>query len=278
MRHWEHLTDALQRASDWEHRRVQDEALRLAQAGKFLNVVGYSSALTFEDWKRTVLSGWVAASSVEMNVSRDAELSKRRLLAKDAKPKIPLQLSEQMALEWIKEHGLTLVNSMGITNRRAIKGVISEGIRDGKSIQAISQRLVDVVGLDARYAKAVQAKRSMMETQGKLSQDQINRAIESYRRRLIKLRSQTIARTEIVTAKNEGLLQAWRTMQAEDELPSTAKKGWSVAEDERLCEICSSLGAAAPVPLRKPFLTDKAGSVMRPAAHPRCRCSLVLVD
>ena len=95
---------------------------------------------------------------------------------------------------------------------------------------------------------------------------------DAYAQRLLKYRSETIARTEIARAVGEGQTAMWKQMVADGYLPVDAKRVWVTALDERTCEICEPMNGVE---------TDIFGSWNTPngfvshpqATHPNCRCT-----
>ncbi len=81
-----------------------------------------------------------------------------------------------------------------------------------------------------------------------------------------KARLDTIYRTEYVTAQNEGMLA--RAKDAGHQF-----KVWNCPLDERSCPICSDLHSTT-VPMEDEF----PGGVMRPPAHPNCRCVITTLS
>jgi hypothetical protein len=87
----------------------------------------------------------------------------------------------------------------------------------------------------------------------------------------------TIARTESITAANQGQLDLWRKGQAEGYIPAHSRKMWIVTPDDLLDpNVCRPMRGQERL-INEPFLTGDGREVMAPAAHPRCRCALGLV-
>lgn len=83
----------------------------------------------------------------------------------------------------------------------------------------------------------------------------------------------TIARTETLTASNQGQQGLWQEAKRQGLLnPETTRRVWLVTNDDRLdTEICEPLDGEETT-LDTPF----PGGIMSPPAHPSCRCSLAL--
>jgi len=85
-----------------------------------------------------------------------------------------------------------------------------------------------------------------------------------------------IARTEMITAVNEGLQQSWQEAQDQGMLPKSAVKVWLTTPDDRQCPICEELDGQEQ-PLDGMFEVPGTGEfVSGPTAHPQCRCALAI--
>jgi hypothetical protein len=215
-----------------------------------------------------------------LRMSRDDEFKSRQsrrnksLIAKEIFPS--LQLSEQLALDWLEQRGASLVSEIGRETKKAIIKAVRDGITHGWDIRRMADAISDYVGLTHRNGIALSKYRSSLESQ-EIDTEQIKRMVDRYRNRLLKNRAENIARTESINARNAGQLNAWQSMQADEELPIIAKKRWIAAKSERTCPICVELGKHEPVPIDQPFRSSIVGSIMAPGAHPSCRCSMGLV-
>lgn len=92
-----------------------------------------------------------------------------------------------------------------------------------------------------------------------------------YADRIYRYRTETIARTEILRASNEGRNQAWQQGIDEGFINPQQEKEWSVNIDDRTCDICAPLdGERVLVTAEFPW-----GD---PPIHPNCRCTILLTD
>jgi SPP1 gp7 family putative phage head morphogenesis protein len=95
------------------------------------------------------------------------------------------------------------------------------------------------------------------------------KATNRYHDRIHKYRTETIARTEILRASNEGRREAWEQGVQDGFIGADWVKIWSTEFDDRTCEECAPLdGETAPVLGDFPW-----GD---PPLHPNCRCTLLL--
>jgi hypothetical protein len=94
-------------------------------------------------------------------------------------------------------------------------------------------------------------------------------------RKLLRYRTEMVARTETMAAENGGLQLAWE--QAEDDgllLPQTRKVWIATPMGKRTCDICREWDGVKAMP-NEPF--KKGGrQIMGPPLHPSCRCSMGL--
>lgn len=80
-------------------------------------------------------------------------------------------------------------------------------------------------------------------------------------------RAETIARTEIIRANNEGHLVAFK------ESGVVSQKQWSTAEDGDVCDVCIENEEQGPIGLNEAFASGDDAA----PAHPNCRCTIVAV-
>ena len=132
-------------------------------------------------------------------------------------------------IKWIKAHCGDLIVSIADTTFDALKVTLTEGIKLGESIPKLAAR-VTAEYTDCKGYRAVR-----------------------------------IARTETITASNQGALQAYKQSGVVE------KKEWLLAADA--CEICFEQANAGPIPINENF----PGGFDAPTAHPNCKCSILPV-
>jgi SPP1 gp7 family putative phage head morphogenesis protein len=139
------------------------------------------------------------------------------------------------------------------------------GLTDGgaQAVMNLRRRMMQGAG------KRIKAGRTIIRVPDSgASEALILKRTQQYAERLLRKRAIAIARTETVTASNEGQRQLWLQAQAAGELEPTALKEWIVTDDDRLCPICAPLeGDVAPI--NEPY--PRSG-LMGPPAHIQCRC------
>lgn len=181
-------------------------------------------------------------------------------------------LAKQLAGEWAQTRAANLVVAAQRETRSVIRDVVADGIRTNRTVPAIARDIRSSIGLTPRDARSIARLRTRLAAEG-LTAGIIEKRAAARAQALIRRRSDTIARTEVVAAKEQGKLAAWAVQVAEGKLPPDVMRKW-VGRDP--CDLCMTLDGSAPVPLGQPF-PSPVGPVMAPPLHPRCKCRVVLV-
>lgn len=93
----------------------------------------------------------------------------------------------------------------------------------------------------------------------------IDKALNSYRNRLLAYRARTVGRTETQTALNSGTFQAWEQGIAEGKYaPERIAKDWRDSHDIRVRHDHAILGSRRPIPFREPFVSPNGDRMMYP--------------
>lgn len=187
-------------------------------------------------------------------------------------------VTDPRAVSWAAARSGELIVGISEQIRNEVRGLITSSFVNQIDPREIAREIPRQIGLPARWAQAVENSYQRNFTQfladgdvASVAQRRAEVLAEAYRERLIDSRSMMIARTEVMTAANEGRFISW--LQAGDagliDL-STAYKEWIAEADA--CEECS-LYDGELVPALDDFSSDDG----MPPAHPNCRCTAVLV-
>ena len=175
------------------------------------------------------------------------------------------------AVVWVGARGAELVREVTEATRQAIRSLVEQAFTEGRDARRTAREIRDVIGLTDRQAQAVQRFLERLAEEGVEDLAASLRAVR-YAQAQLRLRSQTIARTEIMTASNAGQDALWQEAKTQGLLdPATTRRVWIATEDDRLEELCEALDGEERG-LEEPF----TGGVMRPPRHVNCRCSLGL--
>lgn len=143
---------------------------------------------------------------------------------------IQFDVQNARAASWALEHAGWLIDDVAQTTRERIQEAIARA-QIGGDLQQQRQDIEDAVGDEAR--------------------------------------ANVIARTESMTAANEGQRQGWDQAVEEGLLPADAKRVW-IATDVGPCPICEGLDGQEAT-LGDEY--DDAAGGAGPPAHPNCRCT-----
>jgi len=172
---------------------------------------------------------------------------------------------------YLDTYGLSRIKDLSETTIEGLRQALETNIMQGIDPRAASRMIKPQIGLTARQSGAVNRRYFKMLEDG-IRPDVARARAQRYHNHLLKYRADTIARTELVSAQNHGKLEGWN--QASDkglfDKPTSVKE-WSAAADA--CDECLDLDGER-VRLDEPF----SAGVMSPSLHPRCRCSMHLIQ
>ncbi len=268
--------EAVERVRNSVTLRALQEAVESGSVARVLNTLGIGEMFgAFLEPMAEVLQ----------NIFRDSA----RATLIEAGFEASLDLLNPRSVDFLRRYQLDLISPVSV-NRLGqdvrivpatidgIREVIVNAFERGGHPWVQARTIRDLIGLNARQARALEHFRRLQEDEG-VRADVIQRRVDAYYRRLLNARARTIARTETIRASNAGQQEAWQQA-AEQGLidATTARRKWIVTPDDRLCPICRAIpgmnpqGAALGAPFRTPI-----GPRVAPPAHPNCRCATGLM-
>jgi len=155
--------------------------------------------------------------------------------------------------------------------RQAINTLVVRAIRDNITPSETARLLRSVVGLTSQSTAAVVNYYEGLVERGE-TPPRAQKYADKYAQKLLKSRTETIARTEIMGALNAGALESAYQKEGRGLLREPLKR-WTITPDEMTCRICRPLHGQT-VPLHATF----HNGLDAPPAHPRCRCSITFLD
>ena len=256
--------------------------------------------------KQLIESAIATTREAVQNISNDyAAIGKAEALTPPLPSKVVLQHSfdytSPATTAFAKKQSAQLVTNMVESQREAIRQVVARAYTVGRTPAQLQTDLVaalrlvnpttdpakslaslfgtNVNGLTARYETAVATRAEKIAKDlakkgitGSKALEKVKKDTQKYADKLRKARARTIARTEMMTANNEGKLQSFLQMEKKGIIsPKNSRKQWSTGRFD-VCKICAPLNGQLQ-PLNKPFSTGR----MTPPAHPNCRCTMMLV-
>lgn len=175
------------------------------------------------------------------------------------------------AVLWAQLRAATFVTGVSDETRRAIRALIARALSDGIAPRDVAKQIRPLIGLTERDALAVGNLQTRLIEEGR-SARAIERLVTRYANRLLRLRAETIARTEIMAAANSGQVALWDNSVRDGLLIAGEwDKAWLTAHDERTCPRCGPLDGVRTAFPNGTF----PGADGRPPLHPRCRCAVV---
>jgi SPP1 gp7 family putative phage head morphogenesis protein len=240
-----------------------EEAIATGQAAWIINEVDWAAA--YED---PLLNEWQPMLTYLVDEAGAATLETLKF-------KMRFDLLNPHSVDWIRDHAANLVREVSSGTKQAIRSVVQEAFLHGGHPKQQARLIRQMVGLTERQSLAVQHKWIAWRedpTLAHLTDAQIERRVERYARKLHKLRAETIARHETMTAVNQGQAQAiGQARQAGLIDEERARKEWITTVDDRICEFCAPMDGVQ-VKLDEDFDTP-LGTVAHPPMHIQCRCA-----
>lgn len=188
---------------------------------------------------------------------------------------LAFDITNPRAVGYVRSRAGDLIREWGDSSKLGLRSMIAAAFENGVTPQKLARQIMDSgIGLTERYAVAVERYRSRLEDDEETdrSDAQVGRMTERYAQRLLRVRSETVARTEILAASNQGQQELWRQAREGGLIGAEAVQEWLATNDSRVDDECLDLdGETAPLGGYFP------GGVTGPPIHPGCRCSLRLL-
>jgi Phage Mu protein F like protein len=182
----------------------------------------------------------------------------------------PRDLIAPRAIEAFQREGLRRVQGITTTTMEALRPPLMEGIAQGIPTPRIARELVPKIGLTTPQARALDTYAESLEG---LPEAKRQARIERKAMQLRRKRAMTIARNETHTVLVQAQQSFWEAAAGLAGVTAQLKRFWTVARDERLCDVCRPIPGLNPegVAMTEPFRTP-AGTLTGPPAHVQCRC------
>jgi hypothetical protein len=163
---------------------------------------------------------------------------------------------------------------------KQVRSVVREQILkviSGKAESITPTAILNHIGLTESQMATVERARTRLLAEGKLKGKALEKDLDKLRAKLLRERASLIAEHETRMAHALGQRAAWEKLFADKKLAGGKRhwhKLWIASEDERTCGVCMDLdGQEVPV---DSLFDDSYYSPPEP--HPRCRCSVALVE
>jgi hypothetical protein len=215
-------------------------------------------------------------SAVRGEVGASAATAMRDSLPSGYKAVLRFDVADPRALAWAQERAGQLVREVSAGQRQMLRDTIAQGMRDQITVDELAVRIRSQIGLHQQWAQAVE--RATVKELARLRRtgmseskalDKAEKFRERYHSKLVRTRARNIARTEIMTAANQGRFLAWTEMYNQGLVGPNDVKEWK--PDTLACEVCRPLRGE-----QKPIFEPFSNGRMMPPAHPNCRCTATI--
>jgi hypothetical protein len=226
------------------------------------------------------LAGFVDAVRSEVGASGISAVA--NALPTGYKAMIRFDAVDPRAIAWAEQRAGVLIAQVTNDQREMLRRTVAQGITDQITAEELGIRLRSQIGLHSQWAMAVERatiKEMKRLTKGGLSEakalDKAEKFRQRYHDKLVRTRAKNIARTEIITAQNQGRLLGWLDMVEQGVMSPTAEKEWIVGpsgwKGKTVCDVCAPLNGE-----KRPITGSFSVGVNMPPAHPNCRCTAVV--
>ena len=180
------------------------------------------------------------------------------------------------AIERASRQAARRVTMMTSQSRRVIRLLTTAAIAGGASNPRLAAALVTTgLGMNAPQVRAHIRFGNQLAARvaaGKTDNDRAARRLEADRKKRIRRRSRTIARTETSDARGYARQRAWSDAARQGKIKAKEwEKVWRTSADDLVDEVCVPLNGATATVNGRFFTGD-----LRPPKHPNCRCTCTL--
>jgi len=173
------------------------------------------------------------------------------------------------AVSWAHLHAGEMMVDVSLATVAGVRAAVATGLELGWAPAKLARLIRETVGLTDRQATSVVRFAERLAKDGALSDDALFARTERYASAQRRLRSITIARTELANAASAGQQRLWDVGVKEGAISKEKMvKTWIVTLDESLEARCEALGHET-VSIDGEFSNGKQG----PPDHPNCRCA-----
>lgn len=197
--------------------------------------------------------------------------------------------SEAQVRSWIMERTGNLITNCCQEQIKAVRYLIAESETLHMSSAETARYIRPTIGLTERQAEANlkhynAVKEKLRAEHPRMKPETIEQRARTsaakYAEKQQRYRAETIARTEIAQAYNEGTDAFIRDAMERDEMPEM-KKVWSTAKNsENVCEACKALEGKI-IGMDEDFEAKSGRKTITksvPPLHPRCKCAVKYVE
>lgn len=184
---------------------------------------------------------------------------------------------EQRAVNYAAQRTGILIREVTEQVRTTVRGLVGSALQGNYTVQTLRSAIARVVPLNSRGAAAVQNTYTRtferLIREGKTAaqaEEAATRAADRQAARLLRVRAEAMARTELLTAANAGRFEGWAATIASGLDSALSTKEWITGGDP--CPDCDPMDGEV-VRWDEEF----SGGVVMPPLHVNCRCTATLL-
>lgn len=204
-------------------------------------------------------------------------------------------LTNPRAVELVRSSAASLVTEVTDGTKLALRDIMDRAFTDGMAPRESARQMRDHVGLTRRLQTAVDTYQGRQSTilrglhpkwQPDRLAEEVERRAGRYHDKLLRYRTENIARTETMTFSNSGRYALWEQAAAQGGNTSRMRMRWVITPGDRTCEMCRQMdgaiigwgekftGPAHPPRTTRGETWDTVGRVtlQTPPLHNSCRC------
>lgn len=257
--------------ADLEHAcKDRTESGFVGGVSRVLNVVAWRviSADTLAPLLRSAYLGGAreGASQADLRIGSASASGRPRVAKGSTVGEVPWNVVNPLAQSWAEEAGAELVGGVTDGVKETLRQILGDALEQGWSAAVTARQVRQVIGLTSGQATAVSNFAAKLIGQG-VAADSVQRRSDAYAAAQLRYRSQTIARTELMTASNVGQRGLWNAAKANGLLDSESfERKWILTDDDRLCDDCEPYDDVT-------VSFDDEFDDGDPPLHPNCRCT-----
>jgi len=231
-------------------RDIKNRILKIEKKSKSQIIIDYV------DWETIEKEGESIIKPAYLNImERSGNLSRAH-----AKIEASFDVINPLSVKWAEKYSYELITLVEKETKKGIREIVSHGLKEGKTLTQVARDIEHLkdVGLNGRQSAALLKYRKALEAQKLPKELYLQKYTKRYDR-LLRDRSELIARTEVSRSVNEGYL---------DSLEGTRYEEVEISSAGDACSECLDLAGQR-------FTRAEARGVL--PKHPNCRCHWIVV-
>ena len=231
-------------------RDIKNRILKFEKKSKSQIIIDYV------DWETIEEEGKSIIKPAYLNImERSGNLSRAH-----ARIEASFDVINPLSVKWAEKYSYELITLVEKETKKGIREIVSHGLKEGKTLTQVARDIEHLkdVGLNGRQSAALLKYRKVLEAQKLPKELYLQKYTKRYDR-LLRDRSELIARTEVSRSVNEGYL---------DSLEGTRYEEVEISSAGDACSECLDLAGQR-------FTRAEARGVL--PKHPNCRCHWIVV-